>query len=158
MFDKLKMVEKRYNDLNDLLSDPKIIAQQSEFQKYAKEQSDLTPIVNRFQDLQKYVKQLEENKKFLEEEKDSELLDMAEADLIQVEAQKQKAEEDLKILLLPKDPRDERNVIVEIRAGTGGEEAALFSNDLFRMYSRYAEEKKVAGRNIKFQFDGKGWF
>ena len=69
MFDKLKMVEKRYNDLNDLLSDPKIIAQQSEFQKYAKEQSDLTPIVNRFQDLQKYVKQLEENKKFLEEEK-----------------------------------------------------------------------------------------
>ena len=99
MFDKLKTVEKRYNDLNELLSDPKIIAQQSEFQKYAKEQSELTPIVNKFQDLQKYVKQLEENKKFLEEEKDSELLEMVEEDLIQIETQKQKAEEDLKILL-----------------------------------------------------------
>ena len=158
MFDKLKMVEKRYNDLNDLLSDPKIIAQQSEFQRYAKEQSDLTPIVNRFQDLQNYVKQLEENKKILEEEKDSELLKMAEEDLIQVETQKQKAEEDLKILLLPKDPRDERNVIVEIRAGTGGEEAALFSKDLFRMYSRYAEEKKWRVEILSSNLTGKGGF
>ena len=82
MFDKLKTVEKRYKDLNDLLSDPKIIAQQSEFQKYAKEQSDLTPIVNRFQDLQKYVKQLAESKTILEEEKDPELLAMAEEDLM----------------------------------------------------------------------------
>ena len=123
-----------------------------------KEQSDLTPIVNRFQDLQKYVKQLEENKKLLEEEKDSELLEMAEEDLIQVEAQKQKAEEDLKILLLPKDPRDERNVIVEIRAGTGGEEAALFSNDLFRMYSRYAEEKKWQVEILSSNLTGKGGF
>ena len=70
MFDKLKTVEKRYNDLNDLLSNPKIIAQQSEFQKYAKEQSDLIPIVNKFRDLQKYLKQLEESKKILEEEKE----------------------------------------------------------------------------------------
>ena len=82
MFDKLKTVEKRYNDLNDLLSDPKIIAQQSEFQKYAKEQSDLIPIVNKFQDLQKYVKQLEECKKILDEEKDLELLEMVEEDLM----------------------------------------------------------------------------
>ena len=118
----------------------------------------MTPIVNRFQDLQKYVKQLEENKKFLAEEKDSELLEMAEQDLIQLETQKQKAEEDLKILLLPKDPRDERNVIVEIRAGTGGEEAALFSNDLFRMYSRYAEEKKWQVEILSSNLTGKGGF
>ena len=153
MYDKLKAVEKRYNDLNELLSDPKVIAQQSEFQKYAKEQSELTPIVNKFQDLQKFVKELEESKKILEEEQDPEMLEMVEEDLGKVEIQKQKAEEDLKVLLLPKDPRDDHNVIVEIRAGTGGEEAALFSNDLFRMYSRYSEEKKVAGGNFKFKLD-----
>tara|TARA_B100000686_G_scaffold2769_1_gene2988 strand:+ start:510 stop:1577 length:1068 start_codon:yes stop_codon:yes gene_type:complete len=158
MFDKLKTVEKRYNDLNDLLSDPKIIAQQSKFQKYAREQSELILIVNKFQDLQRYVKQLEESKKILEEEKDPELLEMAREDLIEVEAQKQKTEEDLKILLLPKDPRDERNVIVEIRAGTGGEEAALFSNDLFRMYSRFAEEKKWQVEILNSNLTGKGGF
>jgi peptide chain release factor 1 len=158
MFDKLKTVEKRYNDLNELLSDPKIIARQSEYQKYAKEQSDLTPIVNRFKNLKKFVQQLEESKKLLEEEKDPEMLEMAEEDLAQVEIEKQKAESDLKLLLLPKDPRDERNVIVEIRAGTGGEEAALFSTDLFRMYSRYAEEKKWQVEILSSNLTGKGGF
>ncbi len=158
MFDKLKTVEKRYDDLNELLSDPKVIAQQSEYQKYAKEQSDLTPIVNRFKDLKKFIQQLEDSKKILEEEKDPEMLEMAEDDLAQVEIQKQKAEEDLKLLLLPKDPRDERNVIVEIRAGTGGEEAALFSTDLFRMYSRYAEEKKWHVEILSSNLTGKGGF
>jgi peptide chain release factor 1 len=158
MFDKLKTVEKRYNDLNELLSDPKIIAQQSEYQKFAKEQSDLTPIVKRFKDLKKFVQQLEESKKILEEEKDPEMLEMAEEDLAQVEIEKQKAESDLKLLLLPKDPRDERNVIVEIRAGTGGEEAALFSTDLFRMYSRYAEEKKWQVEILSSNLTGKGGF
>jgi peptide chain release factor 1 len=158
MFDKLKTVEKRYDDLNELLSDPKIIAQQSEYQKYAKEQSDLTPIVNRFKDLKKFIQQLEDSKKILEEEKDPEMLEMAEEDLAQVEIEKQKAEGDLKLLLLPKDPRDERNVIVEIRAGTGGEEAALFSTDLFRMYSRYAEEKKWQVEILSSNLTGKGGF
>jgi peptide chain release factor 1 len=158
MFDKLKTVEKRYDDLNELLSDPKIIAQQSEYQKYAKEQSDLTPIVSRFKDLKKFIQQLEDSKKILEEEKDPEMLEMAEEDLAQVEIEKQKAEGDLKLLLLPKDPRDERNVIVEIRAGTGGEEAALFSTDLFRMYSRYAEEKKWQVEILSSNLTGKGGF
>ena len=158
MFNKLKTVEKRYDDLNELLSDPKVIAQQSEYQKYAKEQSDLTPIVNRFKDLKKYVQQLEDSKKILEEENDPEMLEMAEEDLAQVETAKQKAEVDLKLLLLPKDPRDERNVIVEIRAGTGGEEAALFSTDLFRMYSRYAEEKKWQVEILSSNLTGKGGF
>jgi peptide chain release factor 1 len=158
MFDKLKTVEKRYDDLNELLSDPKVIAQQSEYQKYAKEQSDLTPIVKRFKDLKNFVQQLEDSKKILEEEKDPEMLEMAEEDLAQVENEKQKAESDLKLLLLPKDPRDERNVIVEIRAGTGGEEAALFSTDLFRMYSRYAEEKKWQVEILSSNLTGKGGF
>ena len=158
MFDKLKSVEIRYDDLNELLSDAKIIAQQSEYQKYAKEQSDLTPIVKRFKDLKKFIQQLEDSKKILEEEKDPEMLEMAEEDLAQVTIEKQKAESDLKLLLLPKDPRDERNVIVEIRAGTGGEEAALFSTDLFRMYSRYAEEKKWQVEILSSNLTGKGGF
>ena len=158
MFDKLKSVEIRYDVLNELLSNAKIIAQQSEYQKYAKEQSDLTPIVKRFKDLKKIVQQLEDSKKILEEEKDPEMLEMAEEDLAQVTIEKQKAESDLKLLLLPKDPRDERNVIVEIRAGTGGEEAALFSTDLFRMYSRYAEEKKWQVEILSSNLTGKGGF
>ena len=158
MFDKLKLVEKRYNDLNQFLSDPQIISHQSEFQKYAREQSELSPIVLRFQDWQKINRQVEENKIIIEEEKDSELNEMAQEDLAVLETQKQKAVEDLKILLLPKDPRDERNVIMEIRAGTGGEEAGLFSNDLFRMYSRYAEERKWKVEILSSSLSTKGGF
>ena len=158
MFDKLKSVEKRYNDLNQLLSDPKIISQQSEFQKYAREQSELAPIVNRFQNLQKINRQLEESKSILNEEKDAELIEMAQEDMADLEIKKQETVEALKLLLLPKDPRDERNVIVEIRAGTGGEEAALFSNDLFRMYSRYAEEKNWNVEVLSSSLTGEGGF
>ena len=158
MFDKLKSVEKRYNDLNQLLSDPKIISQQSEFQKYAREQSELAPIVNRFQNLQKINRQLEESKSILNEEKDAELIEMAQEDMAELDIKKQETVEALKLLLLPKDPRDERNVIMEIRAGTGGEEAALFSNDLFRMYSRYAEEKKWNVEVLSSSLTGKGGF
>ena len=158
MFDKLKSVEKRYNDLNQLLSDPKIISQQSEFQKYAREQSELAPIVNRFQNLQKINRQLEESKSILNEEKDAELIEMAQEDMADLKIKKQETVEALKLLLLPKDPRDERNVIVEIRAGTGGEEAALFSNDLFRMYSRYAEEKNWHVEVLSSSLTGKGGF
>jgi len=158
MFDKLKSVEKRYNDLNQFLSDPKVISQQSDFQKYAREQSELNPIVLRFQEWQKISRQLIETKKILEEEQDQELVQMAQEDLAELEMQKEKAVEDLKIHLLPKDPRDGRNVIVEIRAGTGGEEAGLFSNDLFRMYSRYAEEKKWQVEILSSSLSAKGGF
>ena len=158
MFDRLKSVEKRYDDLNQLLSDPKIISQQSEFQKYAREQSELAPIVLKFQDLQKINLRLEENKKILNEEQDLELIEMAREDLADLETRKQEAVDVLKVLLLPKDPRDDRNVIVEVRAGTGGEEAALFSKDLFRMYSRYAEEKKWSVEILSSSMTGKGGF
>ena len=158
MFDKLKSVEKRFNDLNNFLSDPKVISQQSDFQKYAREQSELSPIVLRFQEWQKISRQLIETKKILEEEQDQELVQMAQEDLAELEMQKEKAVEDLKIHLLPKDPRDGRNVIVEIRAGTGGEEAGLFSNDLFRMYSRYAEEKKWQVEILSSSLSAKGGF
>ena len=158
MFDKLKSVEQLFNDLNNFLSDPKVISQQSDFQKYAREQSELSPIVLRFQEWQKISRQLIETKKILEEEQDQELVLMAQEDLAELEMQKEKAVEDLKIHLLPKDPRDGRNVIVEIRAGTGGEEAGLFSNDLFRMYSRYAEEKKWQVEILSSSLSAKGGF
>ena len=158
MFEKLKSVEKRYDDLNQLLSDPKVISRQSEFQKYAKEQSDLAPIVHQFQAWQKIDRQLQENKTILNEEKDPELLAMAREEVADLEIQKEERVDTLKLLLLPKDPRDEKNVIVEIRAGTGGEEAALFSNNLFRMYSRYAEEKKWNVEILSSNLTGKGGF
>jgi len=158
MFDKLKSVEKRYDDLNQLLSDPKVISRQSEFQKYAKEQSDLAPIVHQFQAWQKIDRRLQENQTILNEEKDPELLEMAREDVADLEIQKEEKVDILKRLLLPKDPRDEKNVIVEIRAGTGGEEASLFSNNLFRMYSRYAEEKKWNVEILSSNLTGKGGF
>ena len=158
MFDKLKSVEKRYDDLNQLLSDPKVISRQSEFQKYAKEQSDLAPIVHQFQAWQKIDRRLQENQTILNEEKDPELLEMAREDVADLEIQKEEKVDILKRLLLPKDPRDEKNVIVEIRAGTGGEEASLFSSNLFRMYSRYAEEKKWNVEILSSNLTGKGGF
>ncbi|GIS84335.1 MAG: hypothetical protein CM1200mP16_06350 [Nitrospina sp.] len=158
MYDKLKAVEKRYNDLNELLSDPQNYCPAIRIPEIRERAIRINAIVNKFQDLQKFVKELEESKKILEEEQDPEMLEMVEEDLGKVEIQKQKAEEDLKVLLLPKDPRDDHNVIVEIRAGTGGEEAALFSNDLFRMYSRYSEEKKWQVEILSSNLTGKGGF
>ena len=121
------------------MSDPKIIQQQSEFQKFAKEQSDISRIVMEYREWKKNTRQLEENQEILEKEQDAELLDMAREEVETLQQEKEKNETQLKFLLLPKDPRDEKNVIVEIRAGTGGDEAGLFCADLFRMYSRYAE-------------------
>ena len=142
MFDQLAEIEKRYEELNQLMSDPKIIQQQSEFQKLAKEQSDIAQVVREYQEWKKKARQLEENQKILEEEQDVELLDLAREEVETLKQEKEKNETQLKFLLLPKDPRDSKNVIMEIRAGTGGDEAGLFCADLFRMYSRYAESLK----------------
>jgi peptide chain release factor 1 len=142
MFDQLSEIEKRYNELNELMSDHKIIQQQSEFQKLAKEQSELAPIVKEYLEWKRNVRELEENKKILEEEQDAEMVDMAREEVESLKQEKEKIEVSLKVLLLPKDPRDAKNVIMEIRAGTGGDEAGLFCADLFRMYSRYAETLK----------------
>jgi len=158
MFDRLQDVEKRYHELNELLSDPKVIAQQSEFQKYAKEQSDLAPVVSAYQKLKSIQKQIDDSARLLEEEKDPELLEMVEEEFEGLSEKKEAAENQLKLLLLPKDPRDERNVIMEIRAGTGGEEASLFAADLFRMYNRYAETKKWKCEILSQSLAAKGGF
>lgn len=171
MFEQLAEIEKRYDELNRLMSDHKIIQQQSEFQKLAKEQSEISEIVKEYQEWKKNVRQLEENEKILEEEQDEELVDMAQEEVKSLKQEKEKNEIRLKVLLLPTDPRDAKNVIMEIRAGTGGDEAGLFCADLFRMYSRYAETMKwkvevmssnetgVGGfKEVIFNIQGKGVF
>ena len=171
MFEQLAEIEKRYDELNRLMSDHKIIQQQSEFQKLAKEQSELSDIVKEYQEWKKNVRQLEENEKILEEEQDAELVNMAQEEVASLKQEKEKNEIRLKVLLLPTDPRDAKNVIMEIRAGTGGDEAGLFCADLFRMYSRYAEnvnwkveimssnETGVGGfKEVIFNIQGKGVF
>ena len=158
MFEKLESIEKRYDQLNGLLSDPKIIAQQSEYQKYAREQAEIAPIVQEAKELKRIIQHQEENENILSEEKDSELLELAREELSDLKQKREESEAKLKRLLLPKDPRDSKNVILEIRAGTGGEEAALFSNDLFRMYTRFAETKQWSFEILSSNPTGKGGF
>lgn len=142
MFDKLSFISDKYTALTDKVSDPQIIADQSKWQKYAKELSELEPIVKKFQEYQQVKKIIAESKELLNESSsDEELRELAKLELSEMEDKVEPLEEELKVLLLPKDPNDEKNVILEIRAGTGGDEAALFGADLFRMYSRYAERR-----------------
>lgn len=140
MFDKLNAIEEKYNEINNQLSDPKVIADQDLFKKLAKAHSALSEVVEAYQEYKRVKEDLAIAGEMLEEETGES------AKLLKSEIDRLKAEEEqltgkLKLLLAPKDPNDEKNVIMEIRAGTGGEEAALFAGDLFRMYTRYAESK-----------------
>lgn len=141
MLDKLQNIEDKYEELGRLLSDPAVIADQSQFQKHAKAHAGLEEIVTVFREYKKVLKEIDDAKSLLAGEQDPELKEMAELELEELKSKVPKLEEKLKILLLPKDPNDEKNVIMEIRGGAGGDEAALFAGDLFRMYSRYAERQ-----------------
>jgi peptide chain release factor 1 len=138
---KLETIERKFEDLAAKLSDPEIISDPSVYAKLAKEHSELTEIVSVFKEYKKVLKEIEENKTIIEEETDEELVDLAKEELKILEKRLEELEKLLPILLLPKDPNDEKNVILEIRAGAGGEEAALFAAELLRMYQRYAERK-----------------
>lgn len=140
MLDKLAEVEKRYEELETLMSDPRLLGQQREYSKFAKERSELAEIVSRFRLWRKVEQEIQENRQLLEE-KDEGIRELAKEELAALRQRKEELESHLKILILPKDPNDSKNVILEIRAGTGGEEAALFAAQLFRMYSRYAESR-----------------
>ena len=140
MLDKLIEVENKYDKITKALSEPSIFLNREEFLRLSKEQSELEPIVTKFREYKKIVKEIEELEEILKSG-DGDLKELAEDELQNLKKIKPRIEQELKILLLPKDPRDEKNVILEIRAGTGGEEAALFAADLFRMYSKYAESK-----------------
>lgn len=141
MFDKLQNIEDRYDELSRLLSDPEVLADQSQYQKHAKAHAELTEIVTTFREYKKIKQEIEDAQTILDSEDDQELKEMARLELDELEAKVPQYENQLKILLLPKDPNDEKNVIMEIRGGAGGEEAALFAGDLFRMYSRFTERQ-----------------
>ncbi len=142
MFQKLEAIEKRFDELSGLMSDPVIISHQTEFQKYAREQAEITDIVAEYRLWKKNHQDLEDNQTLMEAEKDHEMLAMIRQEVEALRDEKHRHEETLKLLLLPRDPRDEKSVIMEIRAGTGGDEAGLFAADLFRMYTRYADRMK----------------
>ena len=141
MFQKLDDVEKRYDELTVQISDPEVIARTSEWQKLMKEHSDMTPIVEKYREYKKTQTNYKEALEIMETEKDKEMKDLAEMEMLEAKEKLPILEEELKFLLIPKDPDDDKNVICEIRGGAGGEEAALFAGTLFRMYTMYAESK-----------------
>ena len=138
MFQKLEDVEKRYEELTVQISDPEVIARTSEWQKLMKEHAEIAPVVEKYREYKKTEQTIEESKEMLS---DPELKELAEIELEEAKKRLPEIEEEIKILLIPKDPDDDKNTICEIRAGAGGEEAALFAGTLFRMYSMYAERK-----------------
>ena len=140
MLDLLEKVEQRHKELTQLLSDPAVLSDKNRIKKIAKEQRELSDIVSLSTEYRNLLKLIQDDEKISKESKDKELIELAKSELEELYSKKQEYEEKLKVLLLPKDPRDSRNTIMEVRAGTGGEEAALFAADLYRMYMKYAEK------------------
>jgi len=139
MFDKLESIEKRYQEVLDELGQPDAASDQNRFKKLMKEQSDLSPIVEAFRKYKNAKKTIEDSLEILDTENDEELKELAKEELAEAKKEVETMEGELKILLLPKDENDDKNVVMEIRAGTGGDEAALFAAELYRMYNRFAE-------------------
>lgn len=169
MFKKLESIENRFEELNMRLSDPGVINNQEQYLKLMKEHADLSEIVEKFREYKSYVKALEESQSMLRENPDRELEEMIELEILEAEKGIERTEKELKILLMPKDPNDDKDVIIEIRGGAGGDEAALFAALLFRMYTHYAESKgwttniidssptEIGGfKEIVFEIEGRG--
>jgi len=142
MLDRLHKVKERYEEITRLLSDPQVVSQQERYRELSKEHSDLTPLIKKYDQYRKLKDDLAGLKEITDTSSDPEMKELAYGEMDDARSKLVEVEEELKILLIPRDPNDSKNVIVEIRAGTGGEEAALFGADLFRMYSRYAEKQK----------------
>lgn len=142
MFDRLAEIESKYNDLADQVNDPEMIANQSEWRKRMKEYSDMTPVMEAYQEYKKVKAAVEEGLELLNDKLDEEFRELVKEEFTQNKERLEELKREITILLLPKDPNDEKNVIVEIRGGAGGDEAALFAGDLFRMYARYAEDRR----------------
>ena len=141
MFEKLKDIENKYAEVERALGDPVQVSNQQRLMELSKTHAELSPIVSTYQEYQQLESAHEETLLMLESETDAEIVGMAQEELESLTVQKEELTEELKLLLIPKDPNDEKNVIIEIRAGTGGEEASLFAAELFRMYTRYAERQ-----------------
>ena len=171
MLDRLQAVENRYEKLNELLSDPEVISDTNKLREYSKEQSDIQETVEVYREYKDVREQLKDAKAMLEDKLDAEMREMVKEEVSELESQDKTLSERLKILLVPKDPNDDKNVIVEVRGAAGGDEAALFAGDLYRMYSRYAEVQgwkteiieasytELGGyKEIIFMINGKGAF
>jgi len=143
MFKKLEAVSEKYDELTRLLSDPAVAADHQKYQKYSKERSDIEDVVDHYRGYRDILKQVREAEEIVSDKKaDPELRGMADAELKDLRPRAGQLEQELRLMLVPKDPRDEKNVFLEIRAGAGGDEAGLFAAELFRLYSRYAEKKR----------------
>ena len=169
MFDKLEDLRIRLDEILNELQEPDVANDQNRFRKLMKEQNDLTPIVEAYNEYKECKQAIEDSLEMLEEESDEEMRELAKEELNDNKKRLEELEQELKILLLPKDPNDEKNVIVEIRAGAGGDEAALFAAEIYRMYMHYAESQRwkvelveceeigIGGmKNVTFMIDGKG--
>ena len=169
MFDKLEDLRIRLDEILNELQEPDVANDQNRFRKLMKEQNDLTPIVEAYNEYNECKQAIEDSLEMLEEESDEEMRELAKEELNDNKKRVEELEQELKILLLPKDPNDEKNVIVEIRAGAGGDEAALFAAEIYRMYMHYAESQRwkvelveceeigIGGmKNVTFMIDGKG--
>lgn len=155
MLEKLKAIEDKYEELTRLLYDPVVLSKPAELMKYSKEQSELRPLVDKIREYRKLLSDIEEAEELLKGG-DGDLRKLAQEELDALREKEPRIEEELKIMFLPKDPRDEKNVILEIRAGTGGEEAALFAAVLFKMYMKYAERKRWKVEMIDMNSTGLG--
>ncbi len=159
MFEKLDQIEKKYEDLNCLLSNSNVISSPEKYREYAKLHAELEKLVTKYHQYKKVEKMIEDSKQILREEsEDEELRELAKTELEEFILEKEELVRELKMLLLPKDPNDEKNIILEVRAGTGGEEAALFASDIIRMYTRYAEKKGWKTELISSHPTGGGGF
>src|SRR5690625_3003097 len=171
MLERLQSLENRYNKLNELLSDPDIASDPNKLRDYSKEQSDLEEAVQAYQEYKNNATEIADAKEMLADDLDEDMLEMVKAEIDELTERNEQLEESMKVLLLPKDPNDDKNVIMEIRAAAGGDEAALFAGDLYRMYSRFAEANRwktevieanstgVGGyKEIIFMIHGKGAF
>ncbi len=156
MFDKLDFITEKYNELAEKVADPAVIADQKQWQKYMKEMAELEPVVKAYEAYKKMKSDLADAREMIDLEDDEEVREMAKEEAKELEEGIAQKEEELKVLLLPKDPNDDKNVILEIRAGTGGDEAALFGNDLLRMYLRYAERRRWKAEIIEINDTGIG--
>lgn len=156
MFDKLDFILEKYEELSKKVSDPEVIADQPVWQKHIKEMGEMEPIVKKYREYKSAKEGIDEAKEILEMEDDAELKGMAKMELAELEEGIVQIEDELKVLLLPKDPNDEKSVILEVRAGTGGDEAALFGQDLLRMYLRYAERNHWKAEVLEINDTGIG--
>jgi len=141
MLEKIRIVKKRYDEVSDLIIQPDIISDQKKYAQLSKEYKDLGDVVKKGQEYELLLNNIEEAKEIISDGSDAEMVEMAKMEMDEAQSKLPKIEEDIKFMLIPKDPEDAKNAVVELRAGTGGDEASIFAGDLFRMYSKYCESK-----------------